>query len=361
MKHKHSLLTLLALAAILAFCFIPTRSYAYDEEDYLEPTGNSRFDDFIHDPEHTDGVYWDIKQTPKLTNGGATGCASYCVDFSKYCYDKGALTSSDSYTDPSEIRAGDIIHLTSPGSGHWFAVLRRDGDNLYTAEGNWASYTVVSPYHYVIEGDDVLGSRHHFDVGYHFIPKDTGAKAWKETDDGWRYEDSYGFYVQNDWVRYNGKWYYFGNDGIMVTGWQKLGNKWYYFNKNGAMTTEWKRIDGKWYYFGKNGAMVKGWRRIDGTWYYFANGAMVTGWKTLSGVRYYFAGGAMTTGWKRIDKKWYFFSDEGSMYTGWLEYNGNIYYMDEDGVMVTGTVTIDEIEYTFNKNGTLNGDFYIAG
>ena len=321
MKQKRSLLTLLALAAVLAFCLIPTRSYAYDEEDYLEPTGNSKFDDFIHDPEHTDGVYWDIKQTPKLTNGGATGCASYCVDFSKYCYDKGALTSSDSYTDPGEIRAGDIIHLTSPGSGHWFAVLRRDGDNLYTAEGNWASYTVVSPYHYVIEGDDVLGSRHHFDVGYHFIPKDTGAKAWKETDDGWRYEDSYGFYVQNDWARY----------------------------------------DGKWYYFGKNGAMVKGWRQIDGKWYYFANGAMVTGWKTLSGVRYYFAGGAMTTGWKRIDKKWYYFDDEGSMYIGWLEYNENIYYMDEDGVMATGTVTIDDIEYTFNKNGTLNGDFYIAG
>ena len=352
---------LLVLAAGLAICLFPIRSYAYDEDDYLPPTGNSFFDDFIHDPEHTDDVYWDIHQTPKLTNGGATGCASYCVDFSKYCFDSGALTTSDSYTDPDEIRAGDIVHLTSEKSGHWFAVLKREGNLLYTAEGNWGNYTWICPfYHYEIVEDNVTGSRHKFERGYHFVPEDTGAKAWKHTSGGWRYEDSYGFYLQDSWSRINGKWYYFGHDGNMLTGWQQIGNKWYYFTGSGAMQTDWKKIGKKWYYFGKNGVMAKGWKLIDGSWYYFAGGAMVNGWKKLSGNWYYFSGGAMITGWKCIGGIWYFFNEDGEMQSGWLEDGGKIYYLN-DGAMVIGTFTIDGVEYTFLKDGSLDDSFYIAG
>ncbi len=331
-KHIFTRLAALVLAAFLAVTLWTADSYAWDEWDQPESTGNSKFDAFISDPEFTDDVYWPLAQHTKISKSGASGCASYAADFVKYCYGIDALTSKDSYSDPSQIRAGDVIHLTSTNSGHWFVVLKRDGNYLYTAEGNWASYTRIG-WNYMIEGDNVLGSRHSFDKGYHFLPKEqTG--TWTKDSDGWHFSYWEGSYVVNEWVKYNGSWYYLDEDGTMATGWKKLSGKWYYFRNSGQMHVGWKQYDGKWYYMAKNGAMVTGWRSINGNWYYFAGGAMVTGWRKLSG-------------------SWYYFSKGGVMQTGWRKYEGQWYYLD-DGAMVAGvTMEIDGVEYTFGSDGVL--------
>lgn len=41
--------------------------------------------------------------------------------------------------------------------------------------------------------------------------------------------------------------------------------------KEGAMASGWyfDLFYQKWFYFDENGAMVTGWRKIDGAWYYF--------------------------------------------------------------------------------------------
>ena len=50
--------------------------------------------------------------------------------------------------------------------------------------------------------------------------------GWKQEDDGWRYYNGdTGQPVSNDWVKDQGKWYWFNAAGIMVT------NSWYHYNE----------------------------------------------------------------------------------------------------------------------------------
>ncbi len=320
------MLLLLAVAAIL--WFTPHGAYATEYTYDPEPTGNSTFDAFIRLPDYQAGAEWGYYQKPKLANSGSIGCCSYCADFVKYCYGKDYPSAGEKFYDPSEIRAGDIIHL----SGHWFAVLKREGNMLYTAEGNWA-YVVRIGWNYEIVDGDVIGSRHTFDVGYHYLPKNDGG-TWKKTKDGWTFDFGNNFYAANMWVKYKGSWYFFRADGIMTTGWYIVAGKWYYFTPSGVMKTGWLKYEDKWYYMGTNGAMVNRWKQINGKWYFFAGGAMQTGWKKLNGT-------------------WYYFALSGSMWTGWKKYDGKWYFFDSEGAMVTGTVTIGSTEYTFDKNGAL--------
>ena len=62
-------------------------------------------------------------------------------------------------------------------------------------------------------------------------------------------------------------WYFFDQNGYMVSGWLAKGAYIYYFDvvpgaSFGAMATGWKLIDGKWYYFDSSegaahGAMLR--------------------------------------------------------------------------------------------------------
>ncbi len=168
----------------------------------------------------------------------------------------------------------------------------------------------------------------------------------------WYYFDDNGV-MQTGWQLIDGKWYYLRPSGSMYTGWLPWGNTYYYLDSSGAMVTGWKKISGTWYYFLGSGAMVKGWKQIDGTWYYLeSDGAMHTGWLLSGSTWYYFdTHGAMVTGWKSSGGNWYYFDSDGAMYTGWLEDAGKWYYLAEDGHMVTGTVKIDGKLYNFNSSG----------
>ena len=51
-------------------------------------------------------------------------------------------------------------------------------------------------------------------------------------------------------------WYYFDEQGYMLTGWRNINEKWYYlFEKTGGRAVK--------------GAAAKGWVQIDDKWYYF--------------------------------------------------------------------------------------------
>lgn len=88
-----------------------------------------------------------------------------------------------------------------------------------------------------------------------------------------------------------GWWYQYADQTYPSNGWfslDYLGNKdWYYFNQNGYMLTGWVLSDGKWYYLnpvsdGSLGRMLTGWQQINGHWYYLnensdgTRGAMLT-------------------------------------------------------------------------------------
>ena len=70
--------------------------------------------------------------------------------------------------------------------------------------------------------------------------------------------------AKTGFVKIQGSWYYFNNDGTMRTGWLISDGKYYYFNKStGKMLTGKHVIDGKTYDFGKSGAYTK---KLTGAW-----------------------------------------------------------------------------------------------
>lgn len=99
-------------------------------------TYEQRVTAFLADPNWKHGSVWDAEQMPKVSSWKSYGCCAYCADFVGYVYgEKASVWTSNlftPYTDINEVRAGDIIHM----DGHWIVVLGRDGNKLYTAEGN---------------------------------------------------------------------------------------------------------------------------------------------------------------------------------------------------------------------------------
>ena len=80
---------------------------------------------------------------------------------------------------------------------------------------------------------------------------------WIQSSGRWWYRHADGSYTRSEWEYIGGKWYYFDQNGWMVTGWQKVKGSWYYMESNGARVADgWKWINNKCYYFDKNGKMA---------------------------------------------------------------------------------------------------------
>lgn len=84
---------------------------------------------------------------------------------------------------------------------------------------------------------------------------------WVKDEHGWYFIYVTGNFPKGSWqyLSYNGKnnWYYFDNEGYMVTGWLQINEIWYYLNLSGEMLTGWQEIDGSWYYLNQSGEMLK--------------------------------------------------------------------------------------------------------
>ena len=257
-------------------------------------------------------------------------------------------------------------------------------------------------------GDMILPSSDEVDVviqGYPGSTAETFAKANGYTfrtyvgqhKDGWVKESGLWYYIKNSapvtgWLDVGRERFYFGPDGVMVTGRQDIDGKTYYFNEShngsyGAMKTGWVKLDGIYYYFNKStGAMVTsdwvldgkvwyyqdadgkqaaGLRQINGKSYYLNEkhdgtyGAMKTGWVKLDGVYYYFsasAGGAMvTSAWVLDGRTWYYQDADGKQAAGLRQIGGKSYYLNEKhdgsyGAMKTGWVALDGTYYYFSAS-----------
>jgi glucan-binding YG repeat protein len=113
------------------------------------------------------------------------------------------------------------------------------------------------------------------------------------------------------WQTVSGRKYYLDKTtGIVQTGWLTYNNKKYYLNPTkssstyGAAKTGFVKIDGSWYYFNNDGTMRTGWLISDGKYYYFnkTTGKMLTGTQTIGGKTYDFGkSGAYT---KKLTGEW---------------------------------------------------------
>lgn len=183
-------------------------------------------------------------------------------------------------------------------------------------------------------------------------PTQTG---WVKIDGKWYYYDEQGT-MKTGWLLVHEKWYYLNpTSGVMQTGWVKVNSKWYFLDQmNGNMKTGWIQVNGKWYYLERtSGAMQTGWVKVNNKWYFLdqSNGDMKTGWIQVNGKWYYLdpTSGAMQTGWVKVKNKWYYLAASGVMQTGWVAVNGKWYYLNKDGSMAADTV-IDG-KYKVGKDG----------
>ena len=123
-------------------------------------------------------------------------------------------------------------------------------------------------------------------------------------------------------------------------GWVQDGDKWYYYNQNGQMvTSDWVQYKGQWYYLGPDGVMLTGWQTIDQTEYFFhADGHMAQG-EWIDGL-YLEMGGAQTYKYKGSWKK----NSKGSWWedtSGWYPTNRS--------------VMINSKSYSFGSSGYVKG------
>ena len=270
-------------------------------------------------------------------------------------------------------------------------------------------------------------------------------KAPEVQKDGWVLEENiWRFYENNapvlNWKKIHGKWYYFNKDGIMLSdtifdgyiltssgamvdsGWSKLQDKWYFANAYGKISQQkWEKIGGVWYYFDQDGVMLSNtifddylftnsgamaessWVKQDGQWYYaLASGKLIKNkWDKISGTWYYFnkdatmasnqwqgsyylkASGAMAEKEWIFDKNYdsWFYLKSGGAYaerewigsyylkvggymakSEWIDdsYYKARYYVDENGVYVTGTHKIDGQTHQFQSNGKWIGETSVS-
>ena len=300
----------------------------------------------------------------------------------------------------------------TPDGQEWYYV-QEDGEYVYS---NWVS-DGGKWYYCDVSGRMVCDvNNYRIDgTGYNFnssgVCTNPGAASQKLT--GWQkmyfshciYLPSADEFVFADYEYY---WYYYGDDGVAVTGWQKINGKWYYFDENSDDPWMYYNdeednaaypIDGKLYYFSSDGDMLTGWcsdgthrmlargngslyadewYQEDDDWYYFnGRGEMIVDAENyeINGISYSFdstgicknpyASAEKHVGWYKKSSDdgydWYYYNSDSSLLTGWLKDGGKWYYLDpeSDGAMFSdGIKNINGVVYCFGKSGALVDGWY---
>ena len=151
--------------------------------------------------------------------------------------------------------------------------------------------------------------------------------GWFKSDSIWYYQKQ-GELVKNDWLKYQGYWYFMdGAGGMIHGGWICSDDIWYYFKDSGIMmSNEWKFYNNRWYYLKSSGAMASNeWVYIQGKWYYLST-----------------SGAMKASSWVYDKGEWYYVTSSGAMVeSDWVKDQDKWYYLDSSGKMLRNTYTPD--------------------
>lgn len=137
----------------------------------------TKYQQFISDSRWKNNASWG-NRSPYLSSYSSSGCCAYAADYAYYVHGKPNFSScSVSYNAP-EIRTGDVVQGSwASGAGpHWIVVLSRNGNSLYTAEGNFDSKVRITNSGYTISGSNlyepyngtlVITKIYHFEISTH--------------------------------------------------------------------------------------------------------------------------------------------------------------------------------------------------
>ncbi|CBI13549.1 putative glucosyltransferase-T [Streptococcus gallolyticus UCN34] len=220
-----------------------------------------------------------------------------------------------------------------------------------------------------------------------FLPKqlttDSAITGFYYDGTGMSYFSTSGYRAKASFIVYNGYYYYFDDNGYMVTGTVEINGKTYYFLPNGIQLRDAiyedengnqyyfgplgnqyfnnyysfdveEVVDGvtttvtKWRHFDENGVMARGLVEIDGVYqYYDDNGYQVKGELITDAdgnLRYFKedSGEMVVSDFVKIgDNDWYYFDENGIAVTGAQVINGQHLYFADNGIQVKGEIVTD--------------------
>lgn len=134
----------------------------------------------------------------------------------------------------------------TPGSGSmrtgWYQV----GKEWYYSYGNgvMATNTWIDTYYYVGSNGAMLKDTN---IGGYYVDKNgrwvpgygtvnvNTNGAWENSNGTFYFKKSNGAYAKDEYVAWNGNWYYLDGNGVMATGWKYVKGYKMYFGTNGAM------------------------------------------------------------------------------------------------------------------------------
>lgn len=218
------------------------------------------------------------------------------------------------------------------------------------------------------------------------------ASGWTETENGWHYEEN-GGYITSAWKKGQNGYYYLGDSGKLKTAsWIANGDKIYYVDSEGLRVKSlwiynesWNDSTDKnqyWYYFDQNGEMMTGKQQIGDKKYFFSStGEMMTGWITFADKEaeyltdeissddtfYCLEDGSRASGWLKLESPdsedssaeeyWYYFKDNGKIRRNTTATIGDHEFcFDDKGRMIDGWAykTVDTDTYVKVDNNTDN-------
>lgn len=242
-----------------------------------------------------------------------------------------------------------------------------------------------------------------------FLPKqlttDSAITGFYYDGTGMSYFSTSGYRAKASFIVYNGYYYYFDDNGYMVTGTVEINGKTYYFLPNGIQLRDAiyedengnqyyfgplgnqyfnnyysfdveEVVDGvtttvtKWRHFDDNGVMARGLVEIDGVYqYYDENGYQVKGELITDAdgnLRYFKedSGEMVVSDFVKIgDNDWYYFDENGIAVTGAQTIAGQNLYFDDNGVQAKGvfvTDTAGNIHYYDANSGELAVNTFVG-
>lgn len=151
---------------------------------------------------------------------------------------------------------------------------------------------------------------------------DDAGNTWLQHKSGW----SCGLYQGTRYI----------SDIEIQTGWVKKNGKWYYYDENGNMVkNKWELYKGGWYYLGADGAMLTGLQTINNYNYYLYPDGHRASIEWINGLFY------DATGQQHYAKK-----------SAWKSDSKGKRYVDSAGWYPSSrTMRIDKTDYEFDKNG----------
>ena len=283
---------------------------------------------------------------------------------------------SDGAMATAWVKIGNTWYYMNPSSGlmqtGWLKL--RSTWYYLKSDGTMAADTWIGDYYVNADGAWVPG-------------KEKPVDKWINTSGRWWYRHADGSYIKSNWEQIGNQWYYFDEDGWMVTGWLKLSDTWYYMNTSGARVSNcWTWVGNSCYYFDEDGKMAAD--TWIGDYYVNADGAWVPGqkkddqkndqngsqnsnqnqtqtkaqWVKTSGRWWYrHADGSYTkSNWEYIDGQWYYFDKDGWMTIGYQAVSGEWYYLQksaspEGALTYTGVTSImGNSDLSSDKNTVVN-------